>query len=81
MSDDPLLEKTASLARRNRHRIAAQREENRAKWPEFAEFVDEFRRVFGPPAGIRFPDGTQWGKIPTGTAVHFSEPPPKVKRA
>jgi hypothetical protein len=76
--DDPLLSKVASLGRRNQHRTAAKREENRAKWPEFAEFVDEFRRVFGTPAGIKFPDGTQWGKIPTGTWVQFSDPPFKL---
>ena len=27
--------------------IEAQRKRNRERWPEFAEVVDEFRKVFG----------------------------------
>ena len=39
-------------------------ERNRARAPEFAAFVDEYRRVFGPGvrvAWVRWPDGSEQG--------------------
>ena len=64
--------RVAILAQRSEARRLA----NRERWPDFAQFCDDFTAVFGKPAGITLPDGTHYGKpLPAGTWVHLSVPP------
>lgn len=61
MSVDELQARVRVLADKHKTRLAA----NRQRFPEFAEFVADFRGVFGDGVRVRwvkFPDGTEEGK-------------------
>lgn len=44
----------------------SRQEENRRKYPDFAAFVDEFRKVFPglKLQHVSYPDGAEWGSDP-----------------
>ena len=61
MSD--VLERVAAIAERERATAEARRADKRAKYPEFAAFVDDLRAHFGEPHAITL-NGRRYGREP-----------------
>lgn len=63
-----LAARVAALADHQRERTAAKADANRAKAPEFAQFVDQLRGVFGNVrvTWVRWADGSEQGRRGAG---------------
>lgn len=77
-----LQSRIATLADQARTTKEARVAQNRARCPEFAAFVDDFRRVFGDVRVryVRWPDGIEQGTSTAGRGVSPALAPRGVQR-
>lgn len=79
----PLQSRIATLAAADAQRRTAARDANRAMSPEFADFVDQVKKIFGSGVRVRYlrlPDGTERGRRGDPGVVPVVTPKSATKR-